>query len=227
MLQPQVARSIDEDRFGMLIFTWRGTVKRTKILAHLPGWSKDVFYRLEKGEIAPAFDQLRPLYRALWLAGASIPPDGPQVFSKFAREKIESKRTHLDRRSDEEWAELIDDLLSLDHEFRSRSHPSSLTSLNPLLVDTSHLVRRDAWHEQIGDDARVHAAGADADDVRIADGFQSGFVRRHVRRVEIDLSDLLAGFHDCGFAAERCAAPNRRRVAMRRAHGQAQAGDGR
>src|SRR5947209_8042666 len=149
MLQPQVARSIDEDRFGMLIFTWRGTVKRTKILAHLPGWSKDVFYRLEKGEIAPAFDQLRPLYRALSLAGTSIPPDGPQVFSKFAREKIESKRTHLDRRSDEEWAELIDDLLSLDHEFRSRSHPSSLTSLNPLLVDTSHLVRRDAWHEQM------------------------------------------------------------------------------
>lgn len=149
MLQPHVAHPVEEDRFGTLIFTWRGTVKRTKVLAYLPGWSKDVFYRLEKGEIAPAFDQLRLLYRALWLAGAALPPAGPQVFLKFAREKIESKRTHLDRRSDEEWAELSDDLLYIDHEFRSRENPSSFIGPSPLLVDTSHLVKRDSWHEQM------------------------------------------------------------------------------
>jgi tetratricopeptide (TPR) repeat protein len=149
MLQVQIAGPVDEAGFGRLILTWRGPVKRTRVLANLPGWSKDVFYRLEKGEIAPAFDQLRPLYRALWLAGATIPPDGSQVFVKFARAKIESKRTHFDRRSDEAWAELLDDLLLIDYEFRAREHPSSLTSPNPLLVDTSHLVRRDDWHEQM------------------------------------------------------------------------------
>jgi len=149
MLQIQVTSQVDEAGFGRLILTWRGRVKRTRVLANLPGWSKDVFYRLEKGEIAPAFDQLRPLYRALWLAGVTIPSDGSQVFVKFAREKIESKRTHFDRRSDEAWAELLDDLLLIDYEFRAREHPSSLTIPNPLLVDTSHLVRRDAWHEQM------------------------------------------------------------------------------
>src|SRR2546425_2744418 len=116
MLQIQVTSQVDEAGFGRLILTWRGRVKRTRVLANLPGWSKDVFYRLEKGEIAPAFDQLRPLYRALWLAGVTIPPDGSQVFVKFAREKIESKRTHFDRRSDEAWAELLDDLLLIDYE---------------------------------------------------------------------------------------------------------------
>src|SRR6266566_4625639 len=149
MLQIQVTSQVDEAGFGRLILTWRGRVKRTRVLANLPGWSKDVFYRLEKGEIAPAFDQLRPLYRALWLAGVTIPPDGSQVFVKFAREKIESKRTHFDRRSDEAWAELLDDLLLIDYEFRAREHPSPLTGPNPLLVDTSHLVRRDSWHEQL------------------------------------------------------------------------------
>jgi tetratricopeptide (TPR) repeat protein len=149
MLQVQVAGPIDEAGFGRLILSWRGLVKRTKVLANLPGWSKDVFYRLEKGEIAPAFDQLRPLYRALWLARVTIPPDGSQIFVKFARAKIESKRTHFDRRSEEAWAELLDDLLLIDYEFRAREHPSPLASPSPLLVDTSHLVRRDAWHEQM------------------------------------------------------------------------------
>jgi len=149
MLQVQAAGPVDEAGFGRLIFTWRGTVKRTRVLIHLPGWSKDVFYRMEKGEIAPAFDQLRQLYRALWLAGVTIPSDGSQMFVKFARAKIESKRTHFDRRSEEAWAELIDDLLLVEYEFRAREQPSSISSPNPLLVDTSHLVRRDAWHEQM------------------------------------------------------------------------------
>jgi len=149
MLQSQDNCQVDEDQFGKLIFTWRGMVKRTRVLLYLPGWSKDSFYRLEKGIIAPAFDQLRPLFRALWLADAMIPPDGPQVFVKFARAKIESKRTHFDQRSEEAWAELLDDLLLIDYEFRTREHHSTLTGPNPLFVDTSHLIRRDAWHEQM------------------------------------------------------------------------------
>jgi tetratricopeptide (TPR) repeat protein len=149
MLQPQVARPGNgENEFGMLIFSWRGTVKRTKVLEHLPGWSKDVFYRLERGIIAPDFDELLPLYRALWLAGASLPPDGPQLFLKYAREKFEQKKTHLDRRTEEQWAELSDDLSLIDHEFRSRDHTPSLP-FNPLLMDTSHLIKRESWHEQM------------------------------------------------------------------------------
>jgi tetratricopeptide (TPR) repeat protein len=166
MLQVQVAGQVDEVGFGRLIFTWRGPVKRTKVLTFLPGWSKDVFYRLEKGEIAPAFDQLRPLYRALWLAGATIPPDGAQLFVRFARSKIESKRTHFDRRSDEAWAELLDDLLLIDYEFRARGRPSPLASPNPLLVDTSHLVRRDAWHERM----KQYLAGPDRKKVIVVPG---------------------------------------------------------
>ena len=106
------------NEFGQLIFIWRGHVKRPKVLAHLPGWSKDTLHRLEKGEIAPAFNQLRTLFEALWHAGAVIPPDGVQLYIKYARAKISTKRTHLDYHSDEEWAELAYDLAIADHNFR-------------------------------------------------------------------------------------------------------------
>src|SRR2546422_11568322 len=125
MLQIQVTSQVDEAGFGRLILTWRGRVKRTRVLANLPGWSKDVFYRLEKGEIAPGFDQLRPLYRALWLAGATSPPDGSQALVKLPRAKIASKRTHSDPRSDAAWAELIDDLLLMEYLFATRYHTPS------------------------------------------------------------------------------------------------------
>jgi tetratricopeptide (TPR) repeat protein len=154
VLQQQVIRPVGEgDEFGMLIFTWRGTVKRPRVLAHLPGWSKDTFHRLEKGEIAPAFDQLRPLYRALWLAGVALPPDAPQTFVKFARARIAGKRTHLDQHSDEEWEELCSDLTRMDSAFRAGAalgRPVSQSlALNPLLLDTSHLIGRNAWREEM------------------------------------------------------------------------------
>ena len=154
MLKQPVIRPVGgSDEFGMLIFTWRGTTKRTRVLAHLPGWSKDTFHRLEKGEIAPAFDQLRPLFRALWLAGVALPPDAPQLFVKFARARIAGKRTHLDLHSDEEWAELSADLIHLDSAFRAGAalgRPVSQSlALNPLLLDTSHLIGRDPWRAEM------------------------------------------------------------------------------
>lgn len=150
MLQQQDAPSTKENNgFGTLIFSWRGRIKRTKILDHLQGWSKDVLYRLENGETAPVFAQLCALYRALWLANCQIPPDGPQLFLLAAKARIGNKGTHLDYHTSEEWAELGDDLMRIDYEFRSRSHPSTSLDMNPLLLDTSHLIKRETWHYQM------------------------------------------------------------------------------
>jgi tetratricopeptide (TPR) repeat protein len=139
------------NEFGMLIFGWRGPIKRPKVLAHLPGWSKDTLHRLEKGEFAPAFEDLRPLFRALWLAGASIPPDGAQLFVKYARTKIESKRTHRDLHENEEWSVLSYDLAVMDRDFRTQGgHASSMNiPLSPLLLDTTHLIGREKWREDM------------------------------------------------------------------------------
>jgi tetratricopeptide (TPR) repeat protein len=152
--QPMTRPAGEEHEFGMLIFTWRGTIKRPRVLAHLPGWSKDTYHRLEKGEIAPAFDQLGPLFRALWLAGAALPPDAPQLFVKYARARISGKRTHLDQHTDEEWEELCADLARMDAVFRAGAalgRPVSQSlALDPLLLDTSHLVGRSLWREEMG-----------------------------------------------------------------------------
>jgi hypothetical protein len=57
VLQPSVISSRDDgNEFGTLIFTWRGRVKRTKLLEYLPGWTRDIMYRLERG-VCPWLEQ--------------------------------------------------------------------------------------------------------------------------------------------------------------------------
>jgi tetratricopeptide (TPR) repeat protein len=121
-------------------------IKQREVLAHLPGWTQANYSRLESGVIAPAFDQLLPIYRALCLAGVPWTLADRQQFLDLARKRIEEKKTHWEHRSDAEWAELRYQLANTD------LLPDEQVALakqwvppRPLLAETRHLVGREAW----------------------------------------------------------------------------------
>lgn len=140
-----------EQDFGLFLLHLRKHVKQKAILKHLPGWSKYSYSRLEHGEQAPAFDQLHILYRALLLAGVSISPEEQQHFLSLARARLSNKKTHRDTHTEEEWAELSYDLLRLDQQYgaeENRLHSHQRLS-SRLLADTSHILGRDEWRQQV------------------------------------------------------------------------------
>ena len=125
-------------------------IKQREVLAHLPGWTQANYSRLESGVIAPAFDQLLPIYRALCLAGVPWTLSDRQQFLDLARKRIEEKKTHWEHRSDAEWAELRYQLANTD------LLPDEQVALakqwvppRPLLAETRHLVGREAWHSTV------------------------------------------------------------------------------
>src|SRR5258708_3937552 len=186
MSQQQEERLKSEKaEFGSLLFTWRGPIKRPKVLAHLPGWSKDILYRLEKGEFAPAFDQLRPLYRALWLAGARMPPDGAQLFVKAARARIAGKRTHFDEHLEDEWAALCYDLTRIDQQLVHRENGTSalITAHSPLLLETGHLIGREEWREEV----KRHLSGPDRKKIIVFKGPSGIGKSSEVNRLAVNL----------------------------------------
>jgi hypothetical protein len=89
-------------------------IKQREVLAHLPGWTQANYSRLESGVIAPAFDQLLPIYRALCFTGVEWTLADRQQFLELARRRIEEKKTHWEHRSYAEWAELRYQLASTD-----------------------------------------------------------------------------------------------------------------
>src|SRR5947209_4995855 len=73
--------------FGALLKTFRHRhgVKQWQVLTHLPGWTQTTYSRLETGEMAPAFDQLAPIYAALHLSGVELTPVDRQQYLMLAR----------------------------------------------------------------------------------------------------------------------------------------------
>ncbi len=141
--------------FGTLLKVLRVSkqVRQTTIVALLPGWSRTSYTRLENGELPPHFDQLYALYRAFHLAGISFTPEARQQFLDFARVQIHKKKTHLDKHTDTEWAELRYQLALLDGSASTLTeeltHHSSSVVHRPLLAETSHLLGREEWHEHL------------------------------------------------------------------------------
>src|SRR6266700_2181967 len=142
-----------EHAFGALLTTLRSRVKGKKIkqkdiVVCLPGWTISSYSRLENGELAPRFDQLLSLYRAFQQIGIPFSPDARQQFVELARKRIALQKTHKDIRSDAEWAQLRFELARMDglpDILAGRSSPIS----KPLLAETSHLVGREQWREEL------------------------------------------------------------------------------
>jgi len=141
--------------FGTLLKVLRVSkqVRQTTIVALLLGWSRTSYTRLENGELPPHFDQLYALYRAFHLAGISFTLEARQQFLDFARVQINKKKTHLDKHSDTEWAELRYQLARLDGSASTLSEEPTLQKSpivhRPLLAETSHLLGREEWHDHL------------------------------------------------------------------------------
>lgn len=134
--------------FGLLLKRQREQwqLKQRDVLAHLPGWTQANYSRLESGAIAPAFDQLLPLYTAFGLAGARWNATSRRQFLELAHNRQQEKKTHWDHHSEADWAQLryqLADVEVLNEEPPSSASPSE--PARPLLADTRHLVGREAW----------------------------------------------------------------------------------
>jgi len=144
-----------QEHFGtllkMLRLQWR--VTQEEVIIHLPGWSQTMYTRLEGGKVAPAFDQLHALYSALRLAGIEFTLSDRRRFIALARQRIEGKKTHLEHRSDVDWAELWYQLARVDLLPVDAVEPSDTSPLpaptQPLPADIRHLVGREEWHTSI------------------------------------------------------------------------------
>ncbi|MFL5704224.1 MAG: tetratricopeptide repeat protein [Ktedonobacteraceae bacterium] len=121
-------------------------IKQREVLAHLPGWTQANYSRLESGVIAPAFDQLLPIYRGLCLAGVQWTLSDREQFLGLARTRIKDKKTHWEHRSDADWAELRYQLANTDLLPDDQVAPAKKwVPPRPLLTETRHLVGREEW----------------------------------------------------------------------------------
>jgi len=123
---------------------WHG-IKQMQVLTHLPSWTQTTFSRLETGEMAPAFDQLAPIYTALRLAGVELTSQDRQQYLTLARTRIEAKKTYLEHKTNQEWDELRLSLSQLDHDTQTTAQPLERFPVRAGLLETRHLVGREDW----------------------------------------------------------------------------------
>jgi tetratricopeptide (TPR) repeat protein len=126
----------------------RHSIRQMQVLAHLSGWTQASYSRLESDELAPAFDQLRPIATALQHAGVKWTPLDRQQFLTLARERIETKKTYQEHKTEQQWEELRLALARLDAQAVPQEHAPSAVgrgASRPRLLETRHLVGRQEW----------------------------------------------------------------------------------
>ncbi|MGB8347653.1 MAG: tyrosine/phenylalanine carboxypeptidase domain-containing protein, partial [Ktedonobacteraceae bacterium] len=135
--------------FGLLLRMRREQwqIKQREVMPHLPGWTQATYSRIESSILAPAFEDLLTIYKALSLAGVQWTTADQRHFLALARQRIEEKKTHCERRSDAEWAELYYQLTLVDPVAEPSSDAD--TPSEPLLADTRHLIGREAWLDNV------------------------------------------------------------------------------
>src|SRR5712692_4753189 len=125
-------------------------VRQREVLLYFPGWTQANYSRLESGAIAPAFDQLLPLYSALLRAGVQWNATERQRFLALARKRIEEKKRHTEQHQESEWAELRYQMAEVDFFPDEPSTPATpWTPPRPLLAETRHLLGREAWYGEL------------------------------------------------------------------------------
>lgn len=121
-------------------------VRQREVLLYLPGWTQASYSRLESGAIAPAFDQLLPIYTALQQAGVSWSAADRQHYLVLARARIEEKKRQSERHEEPEWADLRYQLANVDFLLdEPEDVPDRWSPPKPLQAETRHLLGREDW----------------------------------------------------------------------------------
>ncbi len=134
--------------FGAFLKSLRGrhSLRQLQVLEHLPGWTQANYSRMESSEIAPAFDQLVPIYTAFCEAGVQLTPPDRQQFLLLARQRIEMKKTCREIKTDHAWDTLRVTLSQFDHNAATNETPLPDHLLSrPGLMETRHLLGRVDW----------------------------------------------------------------------------------
>jgi len=136
--------------FGAFLKSLRSRhgLRQADVLAHLPHWTQANYSRVENDEQAPPFNQLVAFYAALSQAGVELAPQDRQQFLTLARVRIEIKKSHLDRKSDQEWEALRVTLSQFDHRsaaLEALSAAQERLLAHPGLMETRHLLGRADW----------------------------------------------------------------------------------
>jgi tetratricopeptide (TPR) repeat protein/transcriptional regulator with XRE-family HTH domain len=137
--------------FGNFLVMLRATLglKQSVIYKQL-GWTPDQYSRLEHGERPPRFEHLPDIYWAFRKAGVPFTLQMLHQFVNLASDRIALQQTYKDEHSEEEWAQLFrylatkDGLLTPSPKHAARPSP-------PHLLETAHLVKREAWRKQMLD----------------------------------------------------------------------------
>src|SRR6266567_3407287 len=125
-------------------------VTQREVLHYFPGWTQANYSRLESGAIAPAFNQLLPLYTACLRAGIHWNASDRHQFITLAQARIASKQTHPDHHSEHEWAELRYQMTNVDFFPEEPIEPiTHWMPPKPLLAETRHLIGRNDWHASL------------------------------------------------------------------------------
>ncbi len=144
-----IEQHVLQTHFGAFLKMHRDqwSVRQREVLFYLPGWTQANYSRLESGVIAPSFDQLLPIYRALLQAGVHWNAADRRQFFTLARTRLEGKKNRPDYHPDSEWEELRYQVADLDF-FPDEPAGSTTpwTPPRPLLAETRHLVGREDWH---------------------------------------------------------------------------------
>ena len=151
-----VDQHVHYTHFGAFLKSRRNLwgVKQQDVIAHLPGWTQTNYSRVESGDTAPAFEQLRPIYAALHQAGVQWTLPDRQHFIDLARKRVESKKSHREHLLDTDWAELRFNLSQEDQapdELLLLSGNLQLISPKLPLAETRHLIGREEWLSSVID----------------------------------------------------------------------------
>ncbi len=145
-LGPTPSEQTPDIQFGafLKILRLRHGIRQSHMLHHLPNWTQTNYSRVESGELAPAFDQLAPIYTALQHAGVALTPQDRQQFLTLARLRIEAKKTCREIKSDQEWDTLRVQLSRGDAPPRT-AVPLARSTSGTHFLETRHLIGREDW----------------------------------------------------------------------------------
>jgi len=130
----------------------RNNISQGRVAALLPSIGQRKYSKFEGCERVPTFDELPKIYKALRDTGVEFTYDDRTLFLRLAKQMLEAKKTYKVQLSDSEWEDLRLQLAKIDQLPLGEVQPTkgySILTPSTLRMETSHLLGRDAWLQNI------------------------------------------------------------------------------